>query len=238
MAEACDTEQIWSEFGQRLRAFIARRVDSDADADDILQEVFLRIHRYAGSLNRRERLVSWLFQITRNAIADYYRAPVRRRELLAGVPHDLERGPESSWSWVEERDEASEDAARELAACLRPMVARLPQRYREAVTMVDLEGMPQKEAAIRAGLTLSGMKSRVQRGRRGLEQLLHDCCQIEVDATGRVMDYQLRGAACGSCADGCGTDGSARSVPSMARAARTLMPASPAKTAGYPPASS
>ena len=201
--EHCDTQQIWAEFADRLRAFIARRVGSAADAEDILQDVFLRIHRHADSLHRRERLVAWLFQVTRNAIADYYRAPVRR-ELLAGAPQDLERDAEHTVRWMEEPDEASGTAARELATCLGPMVARLPAPYREAVTLIDLEGMPQKDAALRAGISLSGMKSRVQRGRQALEQLVHDCCQIEVDATGRVMDYQLRGSACGSsCAGGC-----------------------------------
>lgn len=211
--QACDTQEIWSQFGERLRAFIARRVDSDADADDILQDVFLRIHRHAGSLEHRERLAPWLFQVTRNAIADYYRAPVRRRELLAGAPQDLERESERAWTLVEDGDGGSAGAESELAHCLGPMVAQLPPHYREAVTLIDLHGMPQKEAAIRAGLSLSGMKSRVQRGRQALEQLLHDCCQIEIDAGGRVMDYQFRRGSCGSCADGCGVD---RNAPSSA----------------------
>src|SRR5688572_29274524 len=99
--EHCDTQQIWSEFADRLRAFITRRVGSAADAEDILQDVFLRIHRHADSLQRRERLVSWLFQITRNAIADYYRAPVRR-ELLAGAPQDLEQSSKQTWTLTEE----------------------------------------------------------------------------------------------------------------------------------------
>jgi len=200
--EHCDTQQIWTEFADRLRAFIARRVGSTTDAEDILHAGFLHIHRHADSLQRRECLVSWLFQITRNAIADFYRAPVRR-ELLADAPQDLERDAEQTLRWTEGRDETSADAARELAICLGPMVARLPSHYREAVTLVDLEGMPQKEAAIRAGFSLSGMKSRVQRGRQALERLVHTCCQIELDATGRVMDYQVRGQSCGSCADGC-----------------------------------
>ena len=202
-AQQCDTHQIWAEFADRLRAFITRRVGSAADAEDILQEVFLRIHRHADSLQRQERLVSWLFQITRNAIADYYRAPVRR-ELLAGAPQDLEQSSKQTWILQEGQGAVSADAARELATCLGPMVARLPSPYREAVTLIDLEGIPQKEAALRAGLSLSGMKSRVQRGRQALERLVHDCCQIELDATGRVMDYQLRGSECASsCAGGC-----------------------------------
>jgi RNA polymerase sigma-70 factor, ECF subfamily len=110
-----DTQQIWVEFGDRLRAFITRRVESDADADDILQDVFLRIHRHVETVERRERLVSWLFQVTRNAIVDYYRAPVRRRELPAGAPLDLEGGQQDQ-GWNRIGDDESRAAKRELAA--------------------------------------------------------------------------------------------------------------------------
>jgi RNA polymerase sigma-70 factor (ECF subfamily) len=72
------------------------------------------------------------------------------------------------------------------------------------VTLIDLEGLSQQDAASQAGLSLSGMKSRVQRGRRALEQVMHDCCSIDTDTAGRIMEYHLRGAGCGSCADGCG----------------------------------
>jgi RNA polymerase sigma-70 factor (ECF subfamily) len=196
------TQQIWLEFGNRLRAFIARRVDSEADADDILQEVFLRIHQHASSVEHRERLVSWLFQVTRNAIADYYRAP-RRRERPAGAPDDLEREEIRALVGVEVIHADSSAVRRELAACLGPMIGQLPPLYREAVRLVDLEGLPQREAAARTGITLSGMKSRVQRGRQALKAILHACCQIERDAGGRVSDYQPRGTGCGPCGDGC-----------------------------------
>ena len=204
IVQASDTQQIWSEFSDRLRAFIRRRVDSAADAEDILQDVFLRIHRHAGSLEHQERLVSWLFQVTRNAVTDYYRAPVRRRELPVGAPPDLEEAAGHAGAWSEDEDEALDQAGRELAHCLRPMLSRLPDHYREAVTLIDLEGLSQQDAANQAGLSLSGMKSRVQRGRRALEQVMHDCCRIETDTGGRIMEYHLRGAGCGSCADGCG----------------------------------
>lgn len=197
---ASDTQQIWSEFSERLHAFIRRRVDSAADAEDILQEVFLRIHRHAGSLERQERLVSWLYQVTRNAITDYYRAPVRRRELPAGASADLEQVAGPDWAW----SEAFAQAGRELAHCLRPMLSRLPPHYREAVTLIDLDGVSQQDAASQAGLSLSGMKSRVQRGRRALAELMRDCCRMETDTAGRIMAYHLRDPGCGSCADGCG----------------------------------
>jgi RNA polymerase sigma-70 factor, ECF subfamily len=194
------THQIWAEFGERLRAFITRRVDCDADADDILQDVFLRIHRHASSVERSERLVSWLFQVTRNAIADYYRAPERRREMPLGATHDLARGWDPAMGAIDDPNVESPAASRELAACLGPMVEQLPSLYRDAVTLVDLGGLSQKEAAARAGLSVSGMKSRVQRGREALRHLLDDCCQIELDAGGRITDYQHRGPGCGPCA--------------------------------------
>src|SRR5215207_93704 len=84
---------------------------------------------------------------------------------------------------------------------------------RAAVMLIDLEGMPQKEAAARSGVSLSGMKSRVQRGRQVLEHLLRDCCRIELDAGGRITDYQPRGDGCSPCATaGCDHDGDRTSV--------------------------
>jgi RNA polymerase sigma-70 factor (ECF subfamily) len=197
--QGSDTQQIWSEFSDRLRTFIARRVDSDADADDILQDVFLRIHRRAGTVERRERLVSWLFQVTRNAIVDYYREPVRRRELPAGAASDLEVAWHHAQDGIGDSDVASPAVRRELAACLGPMMAQLPPLYREAVWVVDLEGLPQQEAAARSGITVSGMKSRVQRGRRALKTILVECCPVHLDAGGRIVDYDLPGTGCTTC---------------------------------------
>jgi RNA polymerase sigma-70 factor (ECF subfamily) len=202
-----ETQLIWSRFGDRLGAFIARRVGNQADADDILQEVFLRIHQHASAVERTDRLVSWLFQVTRNAIADYYRAPARRRELPAGLGDDLELGRDDALAESDAADLASPQAWRELAACLRPLLDRLPPSYRDAVELVDLNGVPHHEAAVRFGLSVSGTKSRVQRGRRALRQLLDDCCRLELDAGGRVADFQPRDAACAPQANRCGQGG-------------------------------
>ena len=202
-----DTQQIWTEFGHRLRAFIARRVDSEADADDILQDVFLRIHRHAATVERSERLVSWLFQVTRNAIADYYRAPGRRRELPADATHDRERGGEHVWGRVDDLDGESLAARRELATCLGLMVEQLPPLYRDAVRLVDLEGLPQQEAAARSGITVSGMKSRAA-GTTGTQipgaRLLPDRPRC------RRSRHRLpaAGDGCGPCAQGCERDDS------------------------------
>jgi len=192
-----ETERIWNDFHAGLRAFISRRVDRPADVDDILQEVFLRIHRRVASLSHAERLVAWLFEVTRNAVADFYRSAARQRELPAGAAPESD-GPAS--------EEEAERQRAELSRCLGPMVQRLPANYREAITLVELEGLTQRAAAERLGLSLSGAKSRVQRGRERLRLLLEDCCRIDLDGAGRIAGYKARDRDSCSTPGACGSD--------------------------------
>jgi RNA polymerase sigma-70 factor (ECF subfamily) len=195
-----DTDLIWREFYQRLRLFIARRVRDEADAEDILQEVFLRIHDRMATLQDGGRLVAWIYQITRNAIVDYYRAPARRREIAAGGSTDMEEGGVLATATAPEPEPDADQPGREMAACLRPMIAQLPDPYREAVVQVELEGRTHREVAADLGLSLSGMKSRVQRGRHQLGTMLRDCCHIQLGIGGGIVDYRGKDESCYSCA--------------------------------------
>ncbi len=71
-------------------------------------------------------------------------------------------------------------------------VAQLPSPYREAITLVELEGKTAKEAAEMVGISVSGMKSRVQRGRAQLRELFDRCCESAVDARGKPTDFTPR----------------------------------------------
>ena len=186
-----DTEAIWREFHERLRAFISRRVPGPADVEDTLQEVFIRIHRSRDTLHHRERLASWLFQITRNAIVDHVRA---RNSHAGSQPDDFDPPAPD--------DGDDRPGARELSRCIEPMIDALPEGYREAIQLTDIDGLTQLEAAQRSGLTFSGMKSRVQRARRQLKDMLLDCCRVELDRRGGIRDYAVRdigNSPCGRC---------------------------------------
>ena len=198
MSAAQPMQMLWTEFGYQLRGFISRRVANQADADDILQEVFLRIHQHRDSVLRTDRLGAWLFQVTRNSIADYYRAPVRRREMIASDDAELEAVWRAADTQGVEDARDADQAQWELSTCLRPIVERLPTTYREAVVLADLEGLTQSVVADRLGLSVSGAKSRVQRGRRAIKSMLHDCCQIQLDAGGRVTGYEMQPGSCAS----------------------------------------
>ena len=194
-----DAQEIWQQIHHGLRAFIAKRVANEAEVDDIVQDVWLKMQRGLDGFKDQSRLISWIYQIARHAIIDHYRAPGRRREMLAGLAADLEAHQSSST-----RTTASEDSVRlrtELAGCLRPMIERLSGEYRQAVILVDLEGLAQQEAAEQLRLSLSGMKSRVQRGRRQLKGMLEACCTIELDRRRGVADYDLRDQQDKSCRD-------------------------------------
>ena len=209
-------ERLWHEVHDRLTAFVAQRVDDPADVADLVQTVFLRVHQHLASIADEERLLPWLFQITRNAVADYYRAPVRRREIGAVAPDgavnlgagyglDSTGGMSADSEALHPIDPRSasegEPAVRELAGCVRPLLELLPPSYREALTLVEFEGVPQVEVASRLGISVSGMKSRVQRGRAMLRDGLLACCDISRSATGGVLDFAPRdGGSCGGAA--------------------------------------
>lgn len=191
-AAAPDAEAIWREFHERLLGFISRRVPSRETAEDILQEVMLRIHRNAAGVERAEAIGAWVHAIARNAIADHYRSASARRELTTGSELD----PEAAG----ELEAEPPDVRGELAACIAPLLERLSPSFREALTLTELEGQTQEEAAARVGLSVSGMKSRVQRARRQLKHVLVQCCEVEIDARGSLTEYRPRRASC-ECGD-------------------------------------
>jgi RNA polymerase sigma-70 factor (ECF subfamily) len=193
-------QEMWQDIHVALRSFIVKRVANEAEADDIVQDVWLKMQRGLDGLKDQNRLISWTYQIARHAIIDHYRAPDRRREMPAGLAADLEAYQSSSGKQMASQD--SGQLRTELAGCLRPMIEQLSEDYRQAVTLVDLEGLTQQEAAAQLGLSLSGMKSRVQRGRRQLKGMLEACCTIELDRRRGVADYDLRNQQNDSCGGG------------------------------------
>lgn len=175
--------------GPPLRGFLARRVPPGIDADDLLQEGFLRVVRGISGLRSTDRPEAWLYQIARNALRDSLRVRLRRDGRTDPLEDD-----------VPAESDASDDRAAEaeLAPCLTAMVERLAEPYRTAITLTSLRGVSQADAARQLGVSISGMKSRVQRGRVRLRQMLVTCCTIAVDVRGGVSDFSLRApGACG-----------------------------------------
>lgn|SRR5574341_44420 len=178
-------DAVWAAFAEPLRRFIRRRVRDDADVDDLLQIVFGKIHAGLGGLADSDRMPAWIFQIARRTLIDYFRGRASAPKFV-GLPEEIADGAETA------------DALRELADCVRPMIDRLPEPYRHALTLTELEGRTQRELATALNLSLSGAKSRVQRGREQLKTLLLACCHLEFDRRGGVVDFEPR-QGCSGC---------------------------------------
>jgi RNA polymerase sigma-70 factor (ECF subfamily) len=185
------------ELNERVLGYVRRRVHSREDAEDVAQEVMLRIHRHSADIEHVDRMAAWVYRIAANAIADHYRRPARR-EVPSGQAADVpERDVAPPADGVAEPSTA--ELRRELSQCLAPLIDRLAPAYREAIELTEFGGVSQVEAAARLGLSVPGMKARVQRARRQLRELLLECCHVELDRRRAVTEVKSRGGACGTC---------------------------------------
>lgn len=175
------TAEVWQAFSDDLRKFIARRIAERDDVEDILQDTFVKVHAHLAELQDSERVAGWVYQIARNAIADHY----RRQRPVSAWPDEEEEA-----ALVAEVEEGGVE--QEVVGWLKPMTMLLPEKYRQALWMTEFEGLTQAEMAARLGLSVSGAKSRVQRGRAMLKEQILDCCLIEFDRQGGIAGYRRR----------------------------------------------
>ncbi len=177
----------WQELEGQLRPFVARRLSDAADVDDVMQDIYLRIQSGVGELRDSERFGPWVYRVARSALAEHGRSRARH-PLPLTEPTDEGAAPPAT----DIPGDSDGSAEQGLASHLAAFIAALPLPYREAVTLTELQGMSQKDAAEMLEISLSGMKSRVQRGRQQIREMLQACCEIALDARGHVLSYDRR----------------------------------------------
>ena len=174
-------QQYWQETRQRLKQYLGSRMPDVADAEDLLQDVLTSAFAKKEQLRDEQLLTAWVYRIARNALTDYYRR-AGRTPPLQPVGEDNVIHPQQT----------DADRTREFSSCIVPMIRALPEPYREALLLSEIGGLSQKELAERLGISYSGAKSRVQRGREKLRDMLLACCHIETDRYGNIVDYHSR----------------------------------------------
>jgi len=174
----------WAAVEKHLRPFVARRVDDPADIGDVLQEIYLRVQAGLPELRDSERFGPWVYRVARNALADHLRSRARHHPGGAN-----EVRAEAAEAAVPDEEPGAE---RELASYMATFVAALPSPYRDALVLTELQEMNHKDAAQMLHISLPAMKARVRRGRRQIQQMLEACCDIALDARGRVLSYDRR----------------------------------------------
>ncbi|MFQ3597324.1 MAG: sigma-70 family RNA polymerase sigma factor, partial [Chloroherpetonaceae bacterium] len=169
-----DFERLYESLRKPLLAFIIQKTGDETKAEDILHDVFLKAQEQLGALNDATKIESWIYSITRNAIADDY----RNRKPLSRLELEID---------IEERSQ--ETVVEQLSGSVRAFIEMLPEPYKTALMLSDIENMPQQDIAKRLGLSLSGAKSRIQRARNKLKSLYLACCSFEQNRHGVVLSY-------------------------------------------------
>lgn len=183
------TEHVWEQLSTKIADFIRRRVTGGDTAADILQETFVRIHSGLPQLRDEDRLSSWVLQVARNVIIDHYRESRPSAALESDV---VDTRPTCGGN--------SKNHNEEVSRWLPPMIDSLPEGYRDALRLAEIDGLTQRQVGERLGLSLSGAKSRVQRGRELLKRMLLECCHFDFDRRGNIVDYERHGG-CSGCTE-------------------------------------
>ena len=181
-----DIEQVWQNIHNPLKSFILKKVGDKSDADDIIQDTFIKMRMNIDKLADFSKINSWIYQIARNNINDYFR---NKKKYLEKAPEEI--GPLELIT--EEDDEVKTIIQTKIFSDYAgSVINQLPEKYREAVYLVDIKGISQQELAEKLDISVSGAKSRVQRGRQKIKDIVLKCCDVNADKYGNIVDYVPR----------------------------------------------
>jgi RNA polymerase sigma-70 factor, ECF subfamily len=185
---------IYKQFHSELLGYVRSKIRSKEDAEDILQNVFISISSNVDKLNEDVKIKNWIFTITRNAIIDYYRINATRKKM--GMTEAIDENI---------LDTEDIDPTKGLDRCVSSMIQLLPDEYRQIIMDSEIKGEKQKDLAERYNIAYPSLRSRVQRGRERLKQLFYNCCHIETDKLGNIMEARGKTGCDGPC-DPCASD--------------------------------
>ena len=168
-------QEIWTDLYQELKKFISGKVKDIDATEDILQNVFLKIQLNIHTLTDCTKLTAWVYQITRNTIADHYRKTNLEVQL-------------DGFDLAEQDNE--EPLYHSLSNCINQKINKLSDKYKQAILLTYLNAYSQLELAEKLNISYSGAKTRVQRGREKLKDLILDCPNVETDNKGNLIGYE------------------------------------------------
>jgi len=188
MSNSQNTDVVWNEFSGQIRGYLLGKVKQKDDAEDLLQEIFIKIHSRLGDLKDEKKLAPWIYQIVRNSLTDYY-----RKNHLETSEFDEESSVTDS---VEPPDDIYSAC---VTGCLKVFIDRLPDKYKKPLVQSDIKGLKQKDIAEQMNLSYSGLKSRVQRGRDMIKSMFIECACVTHDKDGKIVREFNGSESCGIC---------------------------------------
>jgi RNA polymerase sigma-70 factor, ECF subfamily len=169
---------VFLEYEKQLKRFVKQRIKDSGSTDDVLQQLYLKLYKNCEQLQGVHNMNAWLYQITKNVVNDYF----RESSKIVVLADNTEIADSDNQDLIKQ----------EIEALVLPLIQLLPKEYAEALILSEIEGISQKEIAERLGISYSGAKSRVQRGREKLKQKFMECCVIELDRNGELINATVK----------------------------------------------
>lgn len=170
-------EEIYASFHAKIIRYLTRLV-GETEAEDLAQETFVKVGQALEGFRGESQLHTWVYKIATNTALDRLRSP-----SFKGTSHDpaaiesiVSIEDVDVWAGRKRLSVEQQAIREEMSSCVRDVVDRLPDNYRTAIVLSDLEGFKDREIAEILGLTLSATKIRVHRARARLKQELSSCC--------------------------------------------------------------
>jgi len=162
-------------FNNELKGFVYKRVKDRDLTEDIVHDVYLKVRGKIGQLEHDEKIAGWIYKIARNAITDHFRSKSKTIHS-----HDLD--------WESDNNVLNDC----VSYCLNEMLVTLPEKYREAIELTEIQNLSQTDLATKLGISYSGAKSRVQRARQMLKEKMEESYRIKMDSYGNVVVCENR----------------------------------------------
>ena len=165
-------EDVAEDLSGPLRRYLERLVGDSSIADDLLQDTLLKIARALPGFEGRSSVKTWAFTIATRVATDHFRRPQNRARMveISDIAHTLDA----------ETDENL--VVDEMNSCVREVIDSLPEDYRTALVLHDLEGQTAAQVAEIAGCSVATAKIRIHRARRRLKEALDEECRFYRDS--------------------------------------------------------
>lgn len=166
-----------------LYYFVKKRINNQLDAEDLTQEVFYKL--YNSKSDKVENVKSWMYSIAKNSITDYYRKKKYHTEEVDDIHIQVEL--------------SEEEAVNELSNCITPFINQLPEDYIAIMKLSEIENFSQKEIGAKFDMNYTTVRSKIQRGRVKLKDLISNCCTVIQGGKGGIIDFKKNGNCNKSC---------------------------------------
>lgn len=180
MNNATETTNLWKNHSNELWAYFKNRVNNSSDAEDLLQELYIRIHINCNKISTLKSTSAWIYTIAQNLLIDYY----RRKGIKPTDKLDA--------SLAEQFNLESNITIKEGLQDLKSILSDIRKDYYQIIWSVLIQGESISHYATKHDLPINTVKSHLQRAKKILHERIETCCHLSYDNSGKIIDYKMK----------------------------------------------